>query len=103
MLNDFTEYLTIFLILLLFGRDYLIPAVFAKLGIKVNGNGNKNGNGNHTEGMDQIRKDISVMQENHLHAISEKLDVLIQGQKDIIKNTEQEIYILTDVKKKLYP
>lgn len=37
---NFTEYLTIGLILLLFGRDY-IPAILGKfLGVKMNGNGN---------------------------------------------------------------
>lgn len=40
MIENFTEYLILFLIALLFAKDYLLAPILKKFGISTNGNGN---------------------------------------------------------------
>ena len=51
----------------------------------------KNNNG----GNNSVKNALEALEQNHLHAISEKLD-------KIVINTEKEIYILEEIKEKIW-
>ena len=62
MIENFTEYLILFLIALLFAKDYLLAPILKKFGISTNGNGN-------------YQAQIDVLKEHASVANSEMADI----------------------------
>ena len=81
MIENFTEYLILFLIALLFAKDYLLAPILKKFGISTNGNGNyqaqidalKEHASVANNEMSDIREDISAIRAD-LSFIRGKLD-----------------------------
>ena len=68
MPENFTQYLIMILIGLLFAKDYLLPPLLKKLGI---------GNGNGKE-------DLKAIKTNHLPHLEEKMDKTLETQQEIL-------------------
>ena len=77
-MTDFIQYLVLLLIGLLFAKDYLLPPLLAKFGLK----NSKNGNGNHR--IEDLEKHAEVAN-NEMHEVKERL-VAIETKLDIMIN-----------------
>ena len=77
-MTDFIQYLVLLLIGLLFAKDYLLPPLLAKFGLK----NSKNGNGNHRiENLEKhaeiANSEMSEVKES-LIALNVKMDIIMK-------------------------
>ena len=102
MPENFTQYLILLLIGLLFGKEYILAPILKKIGL--NGkNGDTNTGQKHRSGdqnergekeIEELRTEITTMRENHLHEISGKLDRLIEEEMKGNKMVEKVLWNL---------